>query len=110
MAGHRLQRTACPRCGRDVALSPIDQVPVRHKADGSWCSGEPKSSPEIVLDILQSINIESDLLRELTDAYLECGQTLVRISGEVAEQKETTTRLIKQAGAAVRAEIERLRP
>lgn len=93
-------------------MNPLEGLPVRHKHDGSWCSGQPKRSVEVVVEvvveILASLDQERALFREATNMLLDTVQTLVDISDRMNDQRAITVELLRQGGAAVRAEIEAL--
>lgn len=92
----------CPRCERGIAVlrtpGPGRDL-YRHKdwSTGRWCSQQPKSFPELLTDILDSMKAEREVMRRVVEAYLDFGEVLVVGSEEHTALSTRTTVLIGKA-------------
>lgn len=78
----------------------------RHKdAGGEWCSGLPKVSFELMLEVLTAVSEERAIIGELVDAFSTYSDVLLDCSERFAEARTRTSALIQQTTERIHAEV-----
>jgi len=91
-------------------MKRVDGALHRHKApDGTWCSGKPKRTAELVLELLVAVEAERAVLRTMIDRYIDFGDALAEANDDYTDRQATSLRIIREITASVERDVEAMK-